>query len=174
MGLGRLLVRSAIGGLFIGHGMQKLFGWFGGGGLDATAEGFEKLGLSSGCRSALAAGAAEAGGGALLAAGLATPLAAGALISVMLTAIRTVHWEKGPWATNGGYEYNLVLIAALLGLAESGAGEWSLDRVLGLQRTGAAWLLAALLIGAAGSAAATAQPAKAVGAEQQVGEAVQG
>ena len=111
VGLGRLLVRSVIGGLFIGHGTQKLFGWFGGGGLDTTGKGFEAIGLAPGRRNALAAGLAESGGGALLALGLATPLAEAMLISVMLTAIRTVHWKNGPWATNGGYEYNVVLIA---------------------------------------------------------------
>ena len=81
---------------------------------------------------------AESGGGALLALGLATPLAEAVLISVMLTAIRTVHWKNGPWATNGGYEYNVVLISALLGLAEAGPGSLSLDRALGIERLGLA------------------------------------
>ena len=112
MGLGRLLLRIVIGGFFIGHGTQKLFGWFGGGGLDATGEGFEAIGLAPGRRNALVAGLAESGSGTLLALGLATPLAEATLISVMLTAIRTLHWKKGPWATNGGYEYNVVLISA--------------------------------------------------------------
>ena len=156
MGLGRLLVRSVIGGLFIGHGTQKLFGWFGGGGLDVTGQGFEAIGLAPGRRNALAAGLAESGGGALLALGLATPLAEAVLISVMLTAIRTVHWKNGPWATNGGYEYNVVLISALLGLAEVGPGRWSLDRALGIERFGLVWLAAAATCGAAGSLAATA------------------
>jgi putative oxidoreductase len=161
MGLGRLLVRSVIGGLFIGHGTQKLFGWFGGGGLDATGKGFEAIGLAPGRRNALVAGLAESGGGALLALGLATPLAEAVLVSVMLTAIRTVHWKNGPWATNGGYEYNVVLISALLGLAEVGPGGWSLDRALGIERSGLVWLAAAAASGAAGSLAATAaaQPA---------------
>ncbi len=156
MGLGRLLLRTVIGGFFIGHGTQKLFGWFGGGGLDATGEGFEAIGLSPGRRSALIGGMAESGGGALLALGLATPLAEATLISVMLTAIRTVHWKKGPWATNGGYEYNVVLISALLGLADVGAGRWSLDHALGRERSGVAWMAAVLAAGAAGSLAATA------------------
>jgi putative oxidoreductase len=76
MGLARLLLRTVVGGLFIGHGTQKLFRWFGGGGLDATGQGFEALGLTPGRRNALAAGLAESGGGALLALGLATPVAA--------------------------------------------------------------------------------------------------
>ena len=69
MGFGRLLLRTVIGGLFIGHGTQKLFGWFGGGGLDATGQGFEAIGLAPGRRNALIAGLAESGGGALLALG---------------------------------------------------------------------------------------------------------
>ncbi len=122
MKVGRFLLRLSMGLFFIGHGTQKLFGWFGGGGLDATAEGFEKLGLRPGRTNAIVGGVAEAGGGALLAAGLATPLAATALTATMLTAIERVHLNKGPWAANGGYEYNVVLIAALLALAESGPG----------------------------------------------------
>jgi putative oxidoreductase len=156
MGVGRLLLRSVIGGLFIGHGTQKLFGWFGGGGLGATGEGFEAIGLAPGRRNALVAGLAESGGGTLLALGLATPLAEAVLISVMLTAIRTVHWKNGPWATNGGYEYNVVLISALLGLAEVGPGGWSLDRALGIERAGFVWTAAAAACGAAGSLVATA------------------
>src|ERR1700749_982561 len=112
MKLARFLLRLVIGGFFVGHGTQKLFGWFGGGGLDATAQAFESLGLRPGRRNAIAAGAAEAGGGALLAAGLATPVGAAVITATMLTAIHKVHLKNGPWTNNGGYEYNAVLIAA--------------------------------------------------------------
>src|SRR5271165_6855217 len=159
----RLLLRLVVGGLFVGHGTQKLFGWFGGHGLDATARGFEQLGLRPGRRNAIAAGAAEAGGGALLAIGLATPLASAVLVATMLTAIHRVHAKNGPWVTNGGYEYNLVLIAAALALAEVGPGELSLDALRGREHSGPRWALAALLAGALGAigsyAAAAAQPA---------------
>jgi putative oxidoreductase len=128
--MGRFALRLAVGGFFIGHGTQKLFGWFGGSGLEATGESFEKLGLRPGKANALAAGAAEAGGGVLLAAGLATPAAAAVLTATMLTAIHRVHLKNGPWVFNGGYEYNAVLIAAVLALAESGPGKLSLDAVL--------------------------------------------
>src|SRR5580698_8270236 len=97
MKIARLLLRLAVGGFFVGHGTQKLFGWFGGHGLEATAQGFEQIGLRPGRPNAIAAGAAEAGGGALLAAGLATPLAASVLTATMLTAIDKVHGKKGPW-----------------------------------------------------------------------------
>ena len=119
MKIGRLLLRLTVGGFFFGHGTQKLFGWFGGNGLDATAAGFETLGLRPGRRNAIVAGVAEAGGGALLASGMATPVAASALTATMLTAIDTVHLKNGPWSSNGGYEYNVVLIAAALALAET-------------------------------------------------------
>ena len=152
---GRLIVRLVIGGLFIGHGTQKLFGWFGGGGPEATGQYFEGVGLRPGKQHALAAGTAEAGGGALLAAGLATPVAAASLIGVMLTAIRKVHWEKGPWVSSGGFEYNAVLVAVLFALAERGPGKLSLDRALGTERCGERWALLALGAGAAGSYLAT-------------------
>jgi putative oxidoreductase len=69
----------------------------------------------------------------------------------MLTAIRTVHWKNGPWAANGGYEFNLVLIAALLGLADDGPGDLSLDHILGIRKAGPEWALAALALAAAAS-----------------------
>jgi putative oxidoreductase len=154
MKIGRLLLRLTVGGFFIGHGTQKLFGWFGGHGLEATGGFFEQLGLRPGKRHATAAGLAEAGGGALLAVGLATPVAASLITATMLTAIQRVHLSKGPWASDGGYEYNVVLIAAVLALTEVGPGELSLDAALGTERSGPGWALAALLAGAAGAAGA--------------------
>lgn len=154
MKIGRLLLRLTVGSLFFGHGTQKLFGLFGGHGLDATANMFESLGMRPGRRNAIAAGLAEAGGGAALAAGFATPLAAATLTSVMLTAIHRVHLKNGPWVTNGGYEYNAVLIAAVIALTEVGPGEVSLDHALGTERSGPGWALLALAAGAAGSAGA--------------------
>ncbi len=151
MKIGRLLLRFLAGGFFVGHGTQKLFGWFGGSGLKATAEGFEQIGIRPGHRNAVAAGAAEAGGGALLVLGLETPLAAAALTATMITAIRTVHFKNGPWAANGGYEYNAVLIAAALALVEVGPGGLSLDAARGHERSGSGWALAALAAGALGA-----------------------
>lgn len=163
MKIGRLLLRLTVGGFFFGHGTQKLFGWFGGHGLGATSQMFDGLGMRPGRRNAVAAGVAEAGGGAALALGLATPLAAGTLTSVMLTAIHRVHLKNGPWATNGGYEYNAVLIAAVLALAEVGPGEVSLDHLLGTERSGPAWALLAAAMGVVGAVgahqAAAAYPA---------------
>ena len=153
MGLFSFLARATIGLLFVGHGTQKLFGWFGGGGLEGTGGFFEQLGLRPGRRYALAVGAAEAGGGLLFALSAATPLGAAAVSGSMITAIKTVHWEKGIWSSHGGYEYNLVLLAAVFGLTENGPGQWSIDGALGRSRWGTRWALAALVAGAAGSAA---------------------
>jgi putative oxidoreductase len=147
MNVGRLIARTVIGGLFVGHGTQKLTGWHG---RDDEDTGDEPAAPR---RNAIAAGAAETGGGALLFLGLATPLASSALIGTMITPIRKVHWSSGPWASAGGYEYDLVLIAALLGLAEDRPGDVSLDRALGLELTGFRWSLAALAPGAAASSA---------------------
>jgi putative oxidoreductase len=163
MKIGRLLLRLTVGSLFVGHGTQKLFGWFGGHGLDATGNMFESLGMRPGQRNAVAAGVAEAGGGAGIALGLATPLSAAVLTSTMLTAVNRVHLKNGPWAANGGYEYNIVLIAAVLALVEVGPGELSLDHLLRNERSGPGWALAAAALGVAGALgahfAAEAHPA---------------
>jgi putative oxidoreductase len=166
MNVGRLAARVIIGGLFIGHGTQKLKGWFGGPGLDGTAGMMESLDMHPPRRNALAAGGAETVGGAMLAAGVATPLASAALIGTMITAIRKVHLPKGPWVMEGGYEYNLVLIAALLALAEEGPGDVSLDAALGIERTGLTWGLFALGLGAGASTAAIEAGRRSGAAEQ--------
>ncbi len=153
MNVARLIARGVIGGLFIGHGTQKLKGWFGGPGLEGTDGMMQALGMHPARRNSIAAGASETVGGALLVAGLATPLASATLIGTMITAIRKVHISNGPWSSNGGYEYNLVLIAALLALAEEGPGDISLDAALGTERTGSRWSLGALALAAATSTA---------------------
>jgi putative oxidoreductase len=178
--MGRLLLRATVGSFFVGHGTQKLFGWFGGRGPQATAQMFEGLGLHPAPLHARAAGCAEAGGGAALALGFQTPLASSALIATMLTAINRVHLKNGPWAANGGFEYNAVLIAVAATLAELGPGPLSLDRVFGTERKGLGWGLFALAAGAAGAAGAhlyseTQRPAvepaaAAAAAEQTSGE----
>ena len=153
MQVGRLAARTVIGSLFIGHGTQKLYGWFSGPGLQGTEGMMEALNLRPARRNAYAAGITETAGGALLLVGLATPLAAAALIGTMITAIRKVHLPNGIWAANGGWEYNAMLIAALVALAENGPSDLSLDAALGLDDTGPAWALAALALGATASTA---------------------
>jgi putative oxidoreductase len=145
--LGLLIVRVVVGLLFVGHGTQKLFGWFGGHGLPATAGFFGQLGYPVPRFAALAAGLTEATAGALLALGLLTPLAAAGLIGVMLNAAIAVHRRNGLWISNGGYEYNLVLIAVAAGIALSGPGGWSLDALFGWDDLATGWRLAAVALG---------------------------
>jgi putative oxidoreductase len=154
MDLGLLVLRLVVGLLFVGHGTQKLFGRFGGHGPEGTGSFFESFGLRPGRRMAIAAGASELTGGVLIAAGLLTPFAAALLTAVMLTAILTVHRASGLWVTQGGFEYNLVLIAAFFALSGAGPGAWSLDRALGLDLAGAGWALAQLAAGVLGAWAA--------------------
>jgi putative oxidoreductase len=140
-------MRGVIGALFVGHGTQKLFGWFGGPGLQGVSGMMDSLELRPPRRHAMAAGLSETGA--------LTPFATSALTSIMVTAIRKVHAEKGPWNTEGGWEYNAVLIAALTALAEHGPGRPSID---GDRFHGRFWALASLGTGIAGSYLATAPP----------------
>ena len=151
MNLGLLVIRVVVGALLCGHGAQKLWGWFGGHGLNGTGAFFETLGLRPGGLHAALAGASELTGGALLALGLITPLAAALISAVMLTAIWTVHGPKGLWVTDGGFEYNLVILAAVFACTAVGAGAWSLDSALGLSGAGAAWAVGQLAAGAIGA-----------------------
>jgi putative oxidoreductase len=154
MDLALLVLRVVVGLLFVGHGAQKLFGAFGGGGLEGTAGMFDNIGLRPGWLHARAAGTAEFLGGALLALGLFTPFAAAALIAVMAAAVITVHAPNGIWNTNQGYEFNLVMSAVVFALAGIGAGSWSLDNAFGFDLNGTAWAIGALGVGLIGGIAA--------------------
>ena len=152
MHFGRLILRGVVGPLFVGHGTQKLFGWFDGHGPDATGGFFESLGLRPGKRHATAAGLAETAGGALLTLGALTPVAQAMLTGTMVTAIRKVHAQNGPWVTQNGFEYNLTLIALTAALTETGPGRPSVDSALfGDGLKGKGWAVAALAAGVAGS-----------------------
>ena len=174
MKFARLLARLFIGATFIGHGTQKLFGWFGGPGIDGTTGMMEKLELAPPRANAYAASLSETLGGSAIALGAFTPLAAASLIGTMTTAIRTVHLKNGFWSTGGGYEYNLTIIAALLLLVDGGPGALSVDGALGLEETGAGVALGALALGVLGSTVtlAAAQAAgKKAAAEAAAGSA---
>jgi putative oxidoreductase len=154
MEIGRLAARAVIGGLFIGHGTQKLFGWFGGPGLSGTEQMMGALEMRPTKANAIAAGVSETAGGALLVLGAATPAAAASLIGTMATAIHKVHRPNGPWVAQGGWEYNAVLIAALTALIDAGPGDVSVDALAGRQEWGPGWAVGGLALG--GAAAATA------------------
>jgi len=126
---GMLIVRVIIGLLFVGHGAQKLFGWFGGYGIKGTGGYFESIGMKPGAAMALLAGLAEVIGGLSFALGLLMPIGAVLIAATMLIAIVKVHGQHGVWSTQNGYEYNLVLIAVAIGGALIGAGDYSLDAV---------------------------------------------
>jgi putative oxidoreductase len=128
--LGLLIIRLVIGVLFIGHGAQKLFGWFGGYGLKGTGGWFESIGIKPGVIMALFAGLAELLGGLLFALGLLTPLAGILIAGTMVMAIVKVHAPNGLWATSNGYEYNLTLLAVAIGIALIGPGQYALDAFL--------------------------------------------
>ncbi|MEU9401848.1 DoxX family protein [Streptomyces sp. NPDC048242] len=128
--LGLLLLRLGTGGVLAAHGAQKLFGWFGGHGLEGTGQFMESVGFAPGRRSATMAGLAEAGGGVLLALGLATP-AAGAAAAGAMAGAAAVHVPNGFFAQGGGYEYAASLGLSATGLAVTGPGRLSLDHALG-------------------------------------------
>jgi putative oxidoreductase len=153
MKLGITVLRLLVGGLFMGHGLQKLMGWFGGSGREATGQMFHSIGLRPGRLHATAAGAAETAGGAMLATGFLTPLGASMITGSMTVAVHKVHWRNGIWNTNQGFEYNAVLMASALAIASAGPGPLSLDHALGTERSGALIGLASVAAGALGGAA---------------------
>ncbi|GAA3811614.1 DoxX family membrane protein [Streptomyces phyllanthi] len=124
--LGLLLLRLGTGGVLAAHGTQKLFGWFGGHGIQGTSAFMESVGYEPGRASAVASGLAETGGGTLLALGLATP-AAGAAAAGGMAGAAAVHTPNGFFNQEGGYEYAATLGLAAAGLAITGPGKLSLD-----------------------------------------------
>ena len=147
-------LRLIVGLTFAAHGAQKLFGAFGGDGIDGTARFFEQVGLRPGKLNAWLGGGAELLGGLLIALGLVLPIASAALIGDMTAAVLTVHLANGFFDTKGGFEYNLVLVAAVFALAGIGAGAFSLDEALNLGLSGTGWGLAALAAGLLGGVGA--------------------
>lgn len=125
-----LALRIPVGIIFAAHGAQKLFGWFGGYGLEGTGQFFSSVGLNPGYLMALLAGGAEFLGGLALVLGVVVRPAAASLAFAMLIAIFAVHFKKGFFLDKGGYEYALALLAASLSLLFSGAGRLSVDRAL--------------------------------------------
>jgi putative oxidoreductase len=132
-GLDTLPVRVGAGAVFAAHGAQKLFGWFGGYGLEGTAGWMASMGLEPGLLMATLAGGAEFIGGLLLIVGLLVRPAALMLAVTMVVAIVTVHLENGLFMSNNGYEFGLALLVLSIGLVFRGAGSLSADRLLQTQ-----------------------------------------
>lgn len=146
IGVGLLLARVIIGLLMAAHGAQKLLGWFGGYGLNATGQFMVQLGFQQGRAFAAAASVAEIASGLLIALGFLGPIGPAVMISVMIVAAVTVHWGHGLFATNNGIELPLLYGAAALGLAVTGYGAYSLDSLFGFAGqwpTGVTWLVVA-------------------------------
>jgi putative oxidoreductase len=130
---GLLILRVVVGLILAGHGAQKLFGWWGGPGMNGWTATVAKLRIRPAQPWAWIAALAEFGGGLLLALGLLSPLGNLAIAGSMLVAIVTVHLSRGFWVSKGGYEFNLALIAAVAALALTGPGAYSLDAALGIR-----------------------------------------
>jgi putative oxidoreductase len=129
-GWGPLALRFPIGVIFVAHGAQKLFGAFGGYGLEGTGQFMASLGLTPGYLMALLVGSVEFFGGLALLFGLLLRPAVAALAFAMVVAIASVHFDKGLFLANNGYEFGLALLAASISLLISGAGRLSVDGVL--------------------------------------------
>jgi putative oxidoreductase len=155
MDTGLLIARLVFGLVMAAHGTQKLFGWFGGYGLAGTGGFFEQLGFRPGRVFAAIAGSTELIAGLLLAFGLLGPLGPALIVSVMVVAMVTVHWQHGLWATNNGIELPLMYTAASVALALTGFGAYSIDAALGLTWSAeVAWLALAMgVLGAIGNLA---------------------
>jgi putative oxidoreductase len=132
LGMGLLLARIVIGLLMAAHGAQKLFGWFGGYGLNKTGEFFVHLGFPPGRTFAALASLAEVTGGLLVALGFLGPVGPALVVSVMIVAMLTVHWEHGLFATNNGVEVPLLYTTVALSLVLTGFGSYSVDAWLGI------------------------------------------
>lgn len=145
MDVGVLILRIVVGLLFVGHGTQKLLGWFGGKGLAGHTARMDRLGIHPARFWAWVNALGEFLGGLAFTIGLLTPLAAAALIGSMLVAIAKVHWPKGLWNANGGVEWPLVLATVAFVVGLTGPGLYSLDHALGVVLPEPATYLAALV-----------------------------
>jgi putative oxidoreductase len=149
--LGLLILRLALGGTMAAHGAQKLFGWWGGPGIQGTAGMCVNLAYRAPFAMACGLALSELGGGLFLAVGLVTPLGALLVTVVMLNAVYHVHGAKGFFVGNGGYEFNLLIASAALALAATGPGRFSLDRLIGWDDriSGPWWAVGVALLAAA-------------------------
>lgn len=150
--IAKLALRLVVGGVFVAHGLQKVAGSFGGPGLAGVEKAMAASQMHPVKANALLVGATETLGGAAIALGAATPVAATGLIATMVTAMRKVHLRNGFFSSRGGYEFNLTLIAALVAIVADGPGPVSLDAVVGKRRWG---LWSALLALGGGAVAST-------------------
>jgi len=132
MSIALLLLRLGVGLTLAGHGVQKLFGWFGGPGLERVKQGFEKQGFRPAWPWVALAIVGEVGGGLSVALGFLTPLGAAGIFGAMAMATFKSHWKNGFWLNKGGYEYSLILMIASISIGLMGPGNYSMDILLGI------------------------------------------
>ena len=161
--LGLLVLRLVLGLILVGHGAQKLFGWWGGSGMTGWTGAMTRMRIRPAMPWAWMSALAEFVGGLLVAIGFLNPLGSFAIAGSMLVAIALVHWPKGFWTTKGGYEFNLLIIAAAAAVAIAGPGAYSLDTVLGIHLPEPVLLIVGTLatIAGVGVALGTRAPAQA-------------
>ena len=131
--LGLLILRVVIGLIIVGHGLQKLLGWWGGPGMTGWVGAMNRMRIRPPVVWAWISMLSEVLGGVALVLGILTPLPSLAIAGSMLVAIALVHWPRGFWATKGGYEFNLSILAGIATIALTGPGAWSLDSALGIR-----------------------------------------
>ncbi|MBB1317623.1 DoxX family protein [Shewanella sp. SR43-4] len=129
-GFSTLALRVPVGIIFMAHGAQKLFGWFGGYGLEGTGQWMASIGMEPGVLMAFMAGSAELFGGLFILLGLLTRPAAVVLAFTMVIAIASVHISNGLFMANNGYEFALALLAITVSLAISGSGRVGIDNAI--------------------------------------------
>jgi len=133
LGVGLLAARLVVGLAMAAHGTQKLLGWFRGPGLDKTGEFFAYLGFQPGRTFATVASLTELAGGLLVATGFLGPVGPALIVSVMVVAIATVHWQHGLFAGDNGIEVPMLYIVTALVLVLTGYGRFSVDTLFGLE-----------------------------------------
>jgi putative oxidoreductase len=164
--LAALVLRVVLGGLMTGHGAQKLFGWWGGYGLEGTSAWLESMGLRPGRPWAVLAGGSEFAGGVLSLLGLLNPLGSLGVIGAMATATRKAHWGKPVWVTEGGPELPVTNMSIATALMLAGPGKYSFDRALGIRLPRWIALLGLVVVAITVALAAKMEPPAQEGAEQ--------
>ena len=151
--LGLLVLRVVVGLILAGHGAQKLFGWWGGSGMAGWTGVMGKMRVRPPAAWAWISALSEFGGGLLFALGFLSPLGSMAIAGAMLVAVALVHWPKGFWNSKGGFEFNLSLLAAVVAVAITGPGAYSLDALFGIRTPEPLTLIVATALVIAGFAA---------------------
>ena len=148
------ILRVLLGALFVAYGAHKLFGWFGGHGLHASAYDMAAQGVRHARTWARVSALTELVGGTLLILGLLTPVGAAAIIALMVVSVLQVQAGKGFWNARGGYEYSVVLLLLALLVALAGPGPLAVDSLIRYPWPYKTMLVASMALAAIGTVAA--------------------